>query len=42
MSDPYERYLADLASADGMPDTPGDPEVPQPLAREAAEEPLEM
>jgi hypothetical protein len=42
MPDPYERYLADLASADGMPDAPGDPHVLQPLARPDAEEPAQM
>lgn len=41
MTDPYERYLADLASADGMPEALADPEAqrlpaPQPV------EPTEM
>ena len=40
MPDPYERYLADLASADGMPEAPADPEALQPPARQA--EPAEM
>jgi hypothetical protein len=35
MSDAYERYLADLASADGMPDAPAGPEpLAPPVARE--------
>lgn len=41
MPDPYERYLADLASADGMPEAPADPEAVPPLsagADETAEE----
>ena len=42
MPDPYERYLADLASADGMPDPPADPEALQPLARPDAEVPAAL
>lgn len=30
MPDPYERYLADLASADGMPEAPADPDAASP------------
>lgn len=31
MSDPYERYLADLASADGMPEaSSSDPDTVSP------------
>lgn len=41
MPDPYERYLADLASADGMPDAPANAEVLQPLPRPDAREPAE-
>ena len=37
MPDPYERYHADLASADGMPDSPHDPE-PAPAETHAVEE----
>ena len=36
MPDPYERYLADLASADGMPEGPADPRGRQPPTREEA------
>jgi hypothetical protein len=35
MGDTYERYLADLASADGMPEAPADPEVLQPPEAQA-------
>lgn len=41
MPDPYERYLADLASADGMPEAPADPEAIQAPAHEAGD-PAEM
>lgn len=37
MPDPYERYHADLASADGMPDSPHDP-GPAPAEPHAVEE----
>lgn len=30
MPDAYERYLADLASADGMPEAPSEPETASP------------
>ena len=36
MRDPYERYHADLASADGMPDSPHDPE-PAPAEPDGGE-----
>ena len=42
MPDPYERYLADLASADGMPEAPSDSEAaslpPPGTSGEKAEE----
>jgi hypothetical protein len=36
MPDPYERYHADLASSDGMPDVPHEPE-PASAEAEAGE-----
>jgi hypothetical protein len=41
MPDPYERYLADLASADGMPEARPEPETASPLTRAASEETAE-
>ena len=36
MRDPYERYHADLASADGMPEAPPEPNtMPQPAPVDA-------
>ncbi|HEU4454872.1 MAG TPA: hypothetical protein VFR81_17550 [Longimicrobium sp.] len=42
MPEPYERYLADLASADGMPEAPADPGALQPPTREEASDPATM
>ncbi|HEU4454971.1 MAG TPA: hypothetical protein VFR81_18045 [Longimicrobium sp.] len=36
MPDPYERYLADLASADGMPEVSSDPDPVSPVLPEAS------
>lgn len=41
MPDSYERYLADLASADGMPEAPADAEALHSSAPQAGE-PAEM
>lgn len=36
MPDSYERYLADLASADGMPEAPADPDTISSVLPEAS------
>lgn len=36
MPDPYERYLADLASTDGMPEAPAVPDTVSPMLPEAS------
>lgn len=36
MSDPYERYHADLASADGMPEASSDPDTVSPVLPESS------
>lgn len=41
MTDPYERYLADLASADGMPEAPADPDAASAVTPESSGETAE-